>query len=244
MLDVLDLFRPDQPAIDVDVICSQLGCAPATAYRYIRELCAVGLLVRLPGGYALGPRVIQLDLQMREYDPMLTGSRDLIEALGEETGLNVLLSELYGSTVITVHHHPGRDAEPLRFGRGRPMALLRSSTALVVLANLQPRQLRRLYDEHAEQDDMQRLGANWKDFSRAMLEIRRKGYCLTSGDLDPNKAGISAPIFDERKRILGSITAVGSVERFRAFNEEYLATRVRDTAGEITRRISLGARES
>lgn len=241
MLDVLDLFRPDQPAVDVDAICNQLGYAPATAYRYIRELCAVGLLVRLPGGYALGPRVIQLDLQMREYDPMLSESRDLIEALGEETGLNVLLSELYGNTVISVHHHPGRDAEPLRFGRGRPMALLRSATARVVLASLPPRQLRRLYDEHAQEADMQRLGASWKDFSRAMLEIRRAGYCISVGDLDPDKAGIAAPIFDERKRILGSITAVGSAERFRAFNEEYLAKRVREAAGEITRRISQGA---
>ncbi|VCU71020.1 HTH-type transcriptional regulator KipR [Pigmentiphaga humi] len=238
MLDVLDLFRPDQSVVDVEVICRQLGYAPATAYRYIRELCAVGLLVRLPGGYALGPRVIQLDLQMREYDPMLADSRELMEELGEETGLNVLLSELYGNSVITVHHHPGRDPEPLRFGRGRPMALLRSATARVVLAHLPPRQLRRLYDEHAQEADMQRLGKTWKDFSRAMLEIRRSGYCLSKGDLDPDKAGLAAPIFDERKRILGSITAVGSLERVQAFNEDYLANRLRDVAGEITQRIS------
>lgn len=198
----------------------------------------MGLLVRLPGGYALGPRVIQLDLQMREFDPILNGSRDLIASLAEETGLNVLLSELYGDTVITVHHQPGRDPQPLQFGRGRPMALLRSSTAQIVLAHLPARRLRRLYDEHAQHPDMLRLAQNWKDFSRAMLNVRKSGYCVTMGDLDPDKAGLSAPIFGEGNRVLGSITAVGVLERFKAFNEEYLAARVREVAGDITRRIA------
>ena len=39
---------------------------PASAYRYLRELGTVGLLVRLPRGYALGPRVIQLERQMSD----------------------------------------------------------------------------------------------------------------------------------------------------------------------------------
>jgi DNA-binding IclR family transcriptional regulator len=34
---------------------------------------------------------------------------------------------------------------------------------------------------------------------------------------------------------------VGSVDRFQAFNEEYLAKRLREAAAEITRRISQGA---
>ena len=72
MLDVLDLFKPEQPVISVEMICNQLNYTPASAYRYVRELSAVGLLVKLPRGYALGPRVIELDRQMTEYDPLLS----------------------------------------------------------------------------------------------------------------------------------------------------------------------------
>ncbi|MCW5630736.1 MAG: IclR family transcriptional regulator, partial [Rhodoferax sp.] len=37
MLDVLDLFKPEQPVISVDMICTQLNYTPASAYRYVRE---------------------------------------------------------------------------------------------------------------------------------------------------------------------------------------------------------------
>lgn len=239
MLDLLELFTPEQPVIDVDVVCAKLNYAPASAYRYIRELTQVGLLVRIPRGYALGPRIIELDRQMTEYDPLLTGSRDLIEDLAEKTGLSVLLSELYGATVINVHQTQGRDTQPLNFGRGRPMALFRSATSKAILAYLLPRQLKRLYEQHAHEPDLQRLGPTWRDFSKAMLQIRKQGYCISVGELDADKTGLAAPIFDEKKRVLGSVTLVGSTERFRAFNESYLSGLITQAASEITQRMGL-----
>ena len=149
MLDILDLFKPEQPVLDIESICAQLGYAPASAYRYVRELGDVGLLVKLPRGYALGPRIIELDRQMTEYDPLIVRSRDLVDHLVAQTGLTALVSELYGATVINILHRPGAEGNQLNFGRGRPMALFRSATSKVILAYLLPRQLRRLYDQHA-----------------------------------------------------------------------------------------------
>ncbi len=40
--------------------------------------------------------------------------------LVEQTSLELLISELYGSTVINILHMSGSDAEALNFGRGRP----------------------------------------------------------------------------------------------------------------------------
>lgn len=237
MLDVLDLFKPEQPVISIETICTQLDYTPASAYRYVRELSAVGLLVRLPRGYALGPRVIELDRQMTEYDPLMASSRALADDLVAQTRLDVLVSELYEDTVINIFQKPGSDAQPLNFGRGRPMALFRSATSRVILANLSPRQLRRLYDAHTETPDLQRLGPTWKDFSKALLQIRKQGYCISVGELDPDKTGIAAPIFDEKHRILGSITLVGSKERFEAFNQNFLLNLIVDAAQQITLRI-------
>lgn len=241
MLDILDLFKPEQPILSVETVCSQLGYTPASAYRYVRELSAVGLLVRLPRGYALGPRVIELDRQMTEYDPLLVGSRDLADDLVEQTALDVLVSELYGHTVINIFEKAGSDQQPLNFGRGKPMALFRGATSRVILAYLLPRQLRRMYDAHENTPDLHRLGSNWKGFSKSMQRVRKQGYCISVGELDQDKTGISAPIFDEKQRILGSITLVGSNERFKAFNEEFLVQVIVDAAQQITTRIGGGA---
>lgn len=238
MLDVLDLFKPDRPVLTVETICAELGYTQASTYRYLRELGDVGLLVRLPGGYALGPRVIELDRQMSAHDPLLAGARALADELVSQTGLDLLVSERYGDTVVTVLERPASDSAPLRFGRGQPMALFRSATSRVVLANLLPRQLRKVYDAHAGEPDLARLGADWKSFSKAMLAIRKAGYCISRGELDPDKTGIAAPIFDERQRILGSLTLVGAIARFDAFNEHFLANLITTAARRVTAGIA------
>lgn len=239
MLDVLDLFRPDQPVIDIDTICTELGYTPASAYRYLRELGDVGLLVKLPRGYALGPKVIALDRQMTDYDPVLVRSRDLVNKLVAETGLDALISELYGNTVINVLLKRGSDSgEPQGGGRGRPIDLFRSATSRVVLAYLLPRQIRRIYDAHAGQPEMQHLGLDWKAFSKGLLAIRKQGFCISEGELYPDRSGVAAPVFDEKRRVLGSITLVGRSERFRAFQTSYLCKLVTGAAAELTERIA------
>jgi DNA-binding IclR family transcriptional regulator len=232
MLDVLGLFRPDQPVIDIEIICRQLGYTPASAYRYVKELSDAGLLVRLPRGYAVGPRVIELDR------PILASSRNHVGSLVEQTGLELLISELYGSTVITIFDQMGIDKRTVRFGRGRPMDLFRSATSRVILAYLLPRQLRRLYDQHLQ--EATHIAPTWKDFSKAILSIRKSGYCVSRGELDQGMAGIAAPIFDEKRRILGSLTLVGSTERFNAFHESFLANLVCVAASHITADIARG----
>lgn len=238
MLDVLDLFTPERPTITVSTVCTELGYAQASAYRYVRELGAVGLLVRLPRGYALGPRVIELDRQMTEHDPLLAGGRAVADDLVAQTGLDLLVSELHGSKVTTVFVKTASDSLPLRYGRGKPMALFKSATSRVVLAYLSPKQLKRIYEDNALQDDLRALGPSWREFSKAMLQIRKEGFCLSRGELDPEKTGIAAPIFDERERILGSITLIGANDRFNAFNPSYLSKLVTDAAAQITRGIA------
>lgn len=237
MLDVLSLFTEGQPVIDMDTICTTLGYAPSSAYRYVRELTDAGLLVRLPRGYAVGPRIIELDRHMAQFDPLLGASHDLVDDLVSRTGLELLISEWYGAKVINILQRAGADAQTLHFGRGTPMDLFHSATAKVILAYLLPRQLRRVFDD-AQPADLERIGATWKAFSKVMLRIRKDGYCVSVGELDPGKSGIAAPIFDEKKRILGSITLAGDTGRFEAFNRDFLATLITDAAGEITARIA------
>lgn len=71
-----------------------------------------------------------------------------------------------------------------------------------------------------------------------MLQIRKDGYCISEGALDPGKSGIAAPIFDEKQRIIGSITLAGNSERFNAFNRDFLSGLITDAARKITARIA------
>lgn len=236
MLDLLRLITPDSPTIDAEKVCAVHGCGFSTAYRYIRELTNAGLLVKLPGGYALGPRIIQLDLQMRQTDPVLFHGRDLLRELVQETGMSALVSELYGNEVITLHEEVAHDMQALDFGRGRAMPLHRGATGRVIMAHLSPRQLRRIHDAVAVSGD----GGlpPWREFTREMLALRKEGYCLTRGQIEVDRVGLAAPLFDERRRVLGSVSLVGEPRRFEMFNESLIAGLVRAAAAKLSQRIA------
>jgi len=93
LLSVLDLFGPQTLKIDPDTIAERMGLSRATVYRYVKDLCDAGLLTRVDAGsYGLGPRVIELDWMMRQYDPILLAGRELMHELSAQTGLAVFAS--------------------------------------------------------------------------------------------------------------------------------------------------------
>ena len=234
LLQVFDLFRPQQPLIDVEIICRELGYTPASAYRYLRELGDAGLLKRLPRGYALGPRIVTLEHLMSHYDPLLACSRDLIETLVDATGLDALVSEWHGDSVVNVLVQRGSDTGPASGGKGRPIDLFHSATSRVVLAYLLPRQIRRIYDAHTHAAQV----PQWKPFTKSLLAIRKQGYCISEGELHVGRTGVAAPIFDEKQRVLGSMTLVGCSERFHAFQQGYLCDLVTGAAAQLTARLA------
>jgi len=83
------------------------------------------------------------------------------------------------------------------------------------------------------------VGMEWREFSKGLLVIRKQGYCISESELHAGRTGVAAPIFDEKRRVLGSLTLVGHSERFRAYQESYLSGLVMESAAELTRRIAL-----
>lgn len=239
-LIILNTFDNGTPILTADEICARNGFAMATGYRYIRQLCESGLLVRLPRGYALGPRIIEWDYMMRRWDPLLTQSREIVMHLAVNTGLEVLLSQLYGDRIVNVHYEHQSSNELLHFGRGRIMPLFRGSTSRVILAHMPSRELRRLFEEHAAELDVQRLGKDWAAFSQSMLQVRRSGFAISVGEvLDTGKIGIAAPIFGEQGAILASLTLVGAAEDLNVARQDDIAQRVMEGARSITKSLSV-----
>lgn len=236
-VSVLDAFSDGSPVLSAEQICARNGYATATGYRYIRDMCEAGLLVKLPQGYAPGPRIIEWDYMIRAHDPLLRTSGDVVQRLVADTGLELLLSQLYGDRIVNVFYEHTTGNEPLELGRGRVMPLFRGSTGRMILAEMPQRQLRRIYEAHKNDPDLHAIGDSWKNFSRALEKVREQGYCISAGQVHPEKVGISAPIFVQN-HILGSLTLIASTARYGALREEYVARSVVDAAREITRRIA------
>ena len=98
MLYVLELFSEARPVWSTADIIEALETSRSTGYRYIKTLHDAGLLTAVRNGYyGLGPRIIEMDLQLRQTDPLLLASHGVLEDLVDKIGHSALLCTAYGT---------------------------------------------------------------------------------------------------------------------------------------------------
>ncbi len=145
MLALLALFEPARPVWTADEIALRLDLGRGTAYRYLRSLCNAGWLARTPGGVALGPRIIEMDLAMREGDPVLAAAQPVMEGLRDRFDGDVLLVRYYDNRMVVTHREQGGLRMPMGYGRGRVMPLFQGAASKAILSALPPSRQRKLY---------------------------------------------------------------------------------------------------
>src|SRR5688572_28239853 len=146
VLQILDLFTPARPTWNVSEAAQALKISRASAYRYFAQLEDAGFIEPIAGHrYALGPRIVELDRQIRLADPLVQASADEMVKLARETGGIALLCRLHKDRVLCIHQERGTRAPRfVSYERGRAMPLQRGATSKVILALLPPNERERL----------------------------------------------------------------------------------------------------
>ncbi len=240
MLAVLDLFSEAEPAWTPDAIAQRLACSLPTCYRYVRALSQAGLLRKAAAGsYVLGPRVVELDYQMRQCDPLLRAGHTALQSLCDDTGCDVVVAEMLGDRVITTRQLRGREAVSASFGRGRRMPLFRGMLSKTLLAWLPRARVRRLHAAHPDDAAQAHQAPTLDELLVLLKAIRSDGYCVSIGELDADLVGVAVPLTGT-----GDVAALGvilSKPRFSTTDLQALVRRLRVAGDEIARSIAQDA---
>lgn len=207
MLRVLDVIEDSDGPVGPEAMLQRLGFTRSTLYRYLKILSAAGLIASLPGtGYTFGPRVAELDYQMRTHDPLITASRPVMAELVRQAPGIALLCRIYRNTVLCVHQERGVTGFASTYERGRARPLTRGAASRIILANLGSRAIGKLY--HSEPNAFRdgRLGDTLATVKVNLKEIRQRGWDFTEGQVRRGVTGIGAPVFDQRGVVLGSLS--------------------------------------
>jgi DNA-binding IclR family transcriptional regulator len=237
VLGILNLFSVERPVWTVEMMAGPIGMAPATVYRYVRDLSDAGFLIQAAGGgYVLGPRFIEIDRQIRVADPLLTIGPAVMAGLrGPEVGAQLLCS-FYGARVLCVHQDRADERIAMSMERGRPFPLFLGAPSRIILANLPAYHLKSLFLEHGREIERVGLGSGWRDFAMRLKAIRKQGYYVGS-EIDAELVGVAAPIF----RAPGTVVASLCMVRLRAETDaamiEMLAEKASRGAAEIGARL-------
>ncbi len=243
MLELLDLFTPAAPVWSAEALMRYTGASRSTVYRHVRALHEAGLLRPVASGnYIIGPRVIELDRQVRQTDPLYMAGEAPMKRLVSATGHSALLCALFSDSVMCVREELAADRPPNLFARGQRRPLFTGAASKIILPYLPAHQLRSLYAKHKKAVAVAGLGSDWSQFRATLTQIRRQGHLVTIGEFNPGLLGLSAPVFNHAGHILGSIGISGVAAAFRKVDMEALVGLVTTAAAEVTARI--GAMDS
>ncbi|MHC3475206.1 IclR family transcriptional regulator [Streptomyces sp. 7R007] len=241
-LDILTMFDDVHLVVSGAAVAERLGVARSTAYRYLQSLVTGRFLEEAPGGgFRLGLRVLEIARVARRSYGLSEVAVPSMESLAEEVHETVLLTRRTGGLVVCVDRAESTRAVRISYERGSALPINAGASALVLLAwspddevrgLLQNAELRRFTSATLTDVDalMERLG-----------RIRRIGYSVTRGELDPDVVGIAAPIRDENKQVVAAVSVAALASRVYPEAETEIAQKVLATAQEISERMAVVA---
>ena len=235
---ILDLFSEAHPVWSTPDIIEALDVSRSTGYRYIKTLHDAGLLTSVTNGhYSLGPRIIEMDLQIRLTDPLLLASRGVLEGLVESIGHSALLCTAYRDSVLCIGESRAPDSPVNRFSRGQRRPLFQGAVSKIILAHLPHHRLKAIYARQSEEIARAGLGDTWKDFRATLGQIKRDGHLLTLGEFNPGVYGVAAPVLNEQRTALGSVGVAWDERERREVKVEDAVLAVKRAATTISQRL-------
>ncbi len=207
---VLRLFGEARAEWTVQEMAEALDVPASTVYRTVRDLVGADLLEPASEAqYRLGAAFIEFERLIRLTDPLLRAGGPLLRDLSLQVGMKcaVFLARLYGDTVMCVaDDRPAGSTVKTSYERGRPMPLTRGATSKAVLAQLPTRRLNRILAQRAGDGDP--FAVPTDQFRAELAAVRKRGYCVTRGEVDKGLVGIAVPIRVPERAINASLTLV------------------------------------
>jgi DNA-binding IclR family transcriptional regulator len=238
---ILDLFDEEHPVWNPDEINEALGYTRPTGYRYVKDLVQVGFLQKVSAGrYSLGPRIIELDYQLRRSDPVLLAAVPVMDELVKKARLDAVLSTIYGLRLVDTYRASADAALRLSYGRGRPRPLFLGAAPKVILANMGRSQLVRIYEAARKEVSERGLGKTWSEFRTRLAEIRQDDFYWSHGELESKVSGAAVPIFGADGEVAAALALVGLSRSLEEVGERRLRSLLGRAREEVQARLAAG----
>ncbi len=206
ILAILNLFSEARPEWTSDDMMVALGYSRPTLYRYLKTLKDAGYLTSLTsGGFALGPKVTELDYLMTRADPMIRHGQRELDALAARFPGSAFLARWYGGSLLCVASVVSSETPRSSYPRGRPMPLGRGALSRAIAAFLPARDRRGIVTAYLPEFAGAGVGESVEDVMAALRDVRRNGVAVAWGEVTPGVVGVAAPILAGEQMPIGAL---------------------------------------
>ena len=235
--EILRLFGEKESDWTVQEMSDKIGVPASTVYRTVRELVDAGFLEpSREAHYRLGAAFVEFDRLIRLTDPLVKAGSGLLKEIALRANIPcvAVLARLYGDRVICAADEVGNGSTiRTSYEQGRPMPLLRGATSKTILAQLPTRRLNKLLSGISN-DTSGLSGPSTERFREELSAIRKRGFCITRGEVDEGLVGIAVPVACPELAIVASLSLVVQATMLTADIEQRLVLLLVSAAGLLT----------
>lgn len=209
---ILQSFTTEQPLMSVIELQKRVGLSRPTLYRLLHTLSARGLIQAEgdPQRFRLAHGVMSLAHVWLKGLDVVNVARPILEKLREITGETAALFRLQEDRGICILECESRHVLSISRGIGDSLTLAQGATGKAILAFMDR-------DRQAEFLDRLPRNAQRVPLEEAVRTAKRKGYAISRGEIFVGAVAVSAPYFDHRGSVIGSVGIYGPSARV---NEE------------------------
>ncbi len=222
------------PAAVADV-AERCSLNRSTAWRLLATLEDHGLVERDPaGGYTVGYAVVAMAAAAGP-EPVVRRAHPHLRALAEACEETASLAMSRGLELVTVDQVQAPHVMAADW-LGRPAPLHATSTGKALLAHLHDDELHAALPGALVRFTETTITTR-RVLRRELDEVRRRGYAVSRGELEPSLWGVSAPVLDGAARAVAVLSVWGTEGRIRARGLGVLGERTAKAAGEVGRAV-------
>lgn len=229
------LALAEMPDSGVTELAERTGCTKSLTFRLLYTLETRGLVRKDPDRrtYSLGYRALLLGDQSRRQSQLITAAEPVLADLASETRENALLLVREGrnSVVVAMRASPQQLRIFATVGRLGP---LHAGGAPKVLLAFAPEQVIQDVVSGALESFTDVPVSDGATLASTLNRIRRDGYTVSVGELDPDIFSVAAPVRDHSGGVVAALSVNGPTARFKDGAE----VKIRDAVLSAANRLS------
>lgn len=212
-LTILECFTESSPEFSLKEISEKTGLYKSRILRLCGTLSARGFLIRRNGCYRLGPKLLMLGKVYERANTLISLTRPILRELADLTGESAKLFVLEGTKRLCLVREEG--SYPLRYAvnEGETFELHAGASGKVLLAFSSREFRNRVLNKKLAAMTPSTIVERDR-LEEEFVNIRKRGYASSIGEVLPEVAGISAPVFDHSNSIFAAMTIAGPIQRF------------------------------
>lgn len=197
-LDVLKCFGAGDPFLGNNQIAERTGLAKSTVSRLTYTLCEKGYLeyVEAHNKYRLTSAVISLGYASLAQMDVRKIARPLMQALAEHTQASVNFGVRDRLNMVYIDTYRNASTYAVQLNVGSEIFIGTTSMGRAYLAALADEKREELMNQIRQSS-----GEKWplikKGIDQALIEYKKRGYCLSLGDWRPESNAIAVPLVPE-----------------------------------------------